>query len=325
MFHMGGIGVAPNGTVAVSCINPNSSKSKNRKKGKNVHRGRGQKSYTPRIYPGRNRGWETHVFDVHGNVMKMDAVPGIGVSNYLQIDRDNNVYVLAASTPYLDGKRYFNGRGCTLLKLKPGKMKALTPGGLIPLPKAQRPKRPFDMTRPDMWVEGAEWLFGPVGADGHYGSGGKCSCYVNGRFALDYFKRSFAPEIDRFRVVVLDTNGNVITRIGRYGNVDDGMPLIKPDPKLAGKQGAQPPSPRSIGGDEVAIMHAQNPSPRSIGGDEVAIMHAQNLAVHTDRRLFLADIGNQCVRGLKLGYHTSEIVKLATVPDRGKPNARARP
>jgi hypothetical protein len=167
-------------------------------------------------------------------------------------------------------------------------MKGLTPGGIIPLPDGQRPKRPMDMTRPDMWVEGAEWLFGPVGADGHYGSGGKCSCYVNGRFALDYFGRSFAPEVDRFRAVVLDTNGNVITRIGHYGNVDDGMPLIKD------------------GGP---------PSPRSIGGDEVGIMHAMNVAVHSDRRFFLADIGNQCIRSVKLGYHAEEKVALKDVKE----------
>jgi len=292
MFHMGGMGVAPDGTVAVSCINPKHSGIDSRVKPKNVHGNVASKPYMPPIYPGRNPGWETHIFDKHGKLVQADVTPGIGVSNYLQIDREGYVYILCAGTPYLDGKKYFNGRGCTLIKLKPGKMKCLTPGGIIKLPKAQWPKRPYDMTRPNMWVEGAEWLFGPVGADRHYGSGGKCSCYVNGRFALDYYGRSFAPEVDRFRVVVLDTNGNVVLRIGRYGNVDDGLPLVVPDPSLAGKQGRQPPNPRSIGGDEVAIMHCMN------------------LAVHTDNRLFLADIGNQCIRSVKLGYHAEETMVL---------------
>jgi hypothetical protein len=284
MFHMGGMGVSAAGNVVVSCINPNDAREKARMKEKNVHDEGTKSVYSPRVYPGRNMGWETHVYDVHGRLIKDDVAPGIGVSNFVQIDRENNVYLLAASTPYLDGKPYFNGRGCTLMKIRPGKVKVISAEATpIPLPDAAKPNRSPDMTRPICWVEGADWLFGPVGADGHYGSGGRCSCYVNARFALDYFGRSFAPEVDRFRVVVLDTNGNVILRIGRYGNVDDGLPLVKE------------------GGP---------PTPASIGGDEVAIMHTMNLAVHSDRRLFLADIGNQCIRSVKLDYHRAETVPL---------------
>ncbi|MFO7899960.1 MAG: hypothetical protein R6V58_12980, partial [Planctomycetota bacterium] len=72
-------------------------------------------------------------------------------------------------------------------------------------------------------------------------------------------------------------------RIGTYGNVDDGMPLIKE------------------GGP---------PAPRSIGGDEVAIMHGQMLNGQSDRRLFIGDLGNACVHSVKLGYHTTETVPL---------------
>jgi hypothetical protein len=288
MFHMSGFGVSPQGNCVVGCINPNSPEQKKVNKEKNLMAKSGGQPYTPPVYPGRNMGWETHVFDIHGKLLKPDAVPGIGFSTMLQLDRDGNVYVLASSTPYLDGKPYFNGRGCTLIKLVPGKMKCLTPGGIIPLAEAAQPKRPMDMTRPGIWVEGAEWLFGPVGADGHYGSGGHCSCVVNGRFALDLFGRSFAPEVDRYRAVVLDSSGNAIVRIGKYGNVDDGVPLVKE------------------GGP---------PNPRSIGGDEVAIMHAMNVAVHTDRRFFLSDTGNQCIRSVKLGYHAEEKVALKDVKD----------
>jgi hypothetical protein len=112
--------------------------------------------------------------------------------------------------------------------------------------------------------------------------------------------RTFVPEVDRYRVVVLDGNGNVITRLGRYGNVDDGMPLIKPDPSPANKQGMQPPHPRSIGGDEVATMNVQN------------------LAVHSDRRLFLADAGNNCVRAVTLLYHADVRVALKGVSNQSK-------
>lgn len=299
MFHMGGIGVAPDGTTAISCINPNNPDTKKLMADKKVGAG-ASTAYVPPVYPGRNMGWETHVFDPQGKALKTDVAPGIAMSNFVQIDRAGSVYLLLAGTPYLDGKVYFNGRGCTLVKVKPGKFKALTAGGIIPLAPEVQPKRPMDITRPGLWLEGAEWHFGPVGADGHYGSGGKCDCYVNARFALDYYGRSFAPEVDRFRVVVLDTAGNVILRIGRYGNVDDGVPLVKPDPALAGKMGAQPPAPRSIGGDETAIMHTMN------------------LTVVSDRRLVLADTGNQCIRSVKLGYHAGETVALKDVANGGK-------
>jgi DNA-binding beta-propeller fold protein YncE len=296
-LHLGGFGVAADGTIVAACINPRNPSERKRVKDRKIHQSAGRPYMAP-VYPGRTRGQEAHIFDVHGKLLKDDAVPGIGRATDVEIDRQGNVYLLAASAPYLDGKPYFNGRGCTLIKIKPGKMKGLAAAkAALPLPDSMRPKRAPDMTRPGIWVQGAEWLFGPVGAEGHYGSGGKCQCFVTGRFTLDYFARSFAPEVDRFRVVVLDTNGNVILRIGRYGNVDDGMPLVKSDPARTSRQGGQPPHPRAIGGDETAIMHAQA------------------VAVHTDRRLFVADSGNQCVRSVRLGYHATERVALRDVPD----------
>ena len=99
----------------------------------------------------------------------------------------------------------------------------------------------------------------------------------------DAVARSFVPEVDHYSVLVIDSNNNEILRIGQYGNVDDGAPLIKD------------------GGP---------PHPRSIGGDEVAIMHAQMLAVHSDRRLFISDLGNARILSVKLGYHCEERMAL---------------
>ena len=77
------------------------------------------------------------------------------------------------------------------------------------------------------WVENAEWMYGGVSRDGfipHWAP--ICACW-NSRGALDYFGRSFVTELGRSCVAVLDTNGNLIMRVGRYGNVDDGVPLVK--------------------------------------------------------------------------------------------------
>ena len=88
--------------------------------------------------------------------------------------------------------------------------------------------------------------------------------------------------------IVLDGNGNLILRVGKYGNVDDGVPLVK------------------RGGPA---------NPTSIGGDEVALFYAPHVAVHTDRRLFIADVGNERIVSVKLGYHADEMIPLKGVQD----------
>ncbi len=46
-----------------------------------------------------------------------------------------------------------------------------------------------------------------------------CNC-ENTRFDVDEFGRVWYPDLGRFRVCVLDTNGNEITSFGQYGNAD---------------------------------------------------------------------------------------------------------
>jgi hypothetical protein len=99
------------------------------------------------------------------------------------------------------------------------------------------------------WRE-VPWDYGEQRSNGGVGWAGKnsgngCAC-SNFRFAHDYLARTFAPELDRYRVAVLDSSGNLIMRIGAYGNVDDGTPLVAT---------GGPPTPCSMGGDEVALFH----------------------------------------------------------------------
>jgi hypothetical protein len=122
-------------------------------------------------------------------------------------------------------------------------------------------------------------MYGGVGYDGK-NAGVGCGCW-NARAAFDFFGRSFAPELDRFRIAVLDASGNLILRIGRYGNGDS-----------AGPSSLVP-----------------------LGGDEVGLMHGAYLATHTDRRLFVADPSNDRIFSIKLGYQEEEKVALAQVPD----------
>ncbi len=311
MLHKGGLAVSLRGNLVVSCYvtkdvpAPVSKRTDEKpasldgnptrhKPGPNEGNWPTGRLYTPRFYAGRYYWGEVHVYDARGQMLFDDAVPGVTELFGVALDRDDNVYLLASFTRVLDGKPYYNEKTGTLMKFKPKKGRVVcdsTRGNVpIPLGEAARPRRPADARLFDanFWAEGAQWLYGGVG---FCGKNVICSCW-NCRFALDYFARSFVPEVDRCRVAVLDSNGNLILRVGTYGNVEDGKPLV------------------AEGGPA---------NPRSIGGDEVALFYAPYLATQTDRRLFIADPGNGRIVSVKLGYHCEEKVALKNVPDQKGP------
>jgi hypothetical protein len=295
-FHHGGVWVSPKGHIAVGClyaIDPKTAPLKSR--GETMHVVGGQK-YMPMLYPGRNTDYNygamyVHVWDKHGKLAYDDAVPGVGFTHGVCIDNRDDLYVLAVGRRVLDGKPYYNVASCTVMKARPKQSKTISTGDApVPISAEGRPNRPPDLEKKYglAWAEGAQWFYGGIGWDLKKGTG--CSCW-NARISLDLYARTFAPEIDRNSIAVLDTNGNLILRVGRYGNVDDGKPLV-----AAGG----PPSPRSIGGDEVSLMYGMYP------------------AVHSDRRLFVADGGNYRIVSVKLGYNAEEKVALKDVSDEGK-------
>jgi DNA-binding beta-propeller fold protein YncE len=291
-WHHGGIHVAPTGHLAVACTLGFSTRIITRETYQ--HRGG---TYQPRVFPGRllggGRGTNSvHVFDQRGQIVFEDAIPGLADLYGVAIDRHNAIYLMSAATRILNGKPYHDRMTGTLMKLKPKKSRVLTTATNIPipLPESQYPDRPRDIVssmQGSAWVEEAEWLYGGVGFGGK-NPGNGCACW-NARFAFDYLRRSFAPEVGRYSVAVLDSAGNLILRIGRYGNADDGVPLV------------------AAGGP---------PNPRSLGGDEVVLFHAPYLATHTDHRLFIADPGNGRILSVTLGYHASEEIRLKDVADK---------
>jgi NHL repeat-containing protein len=77
-------------------------------------------------------------------------------------------------------------------------------------------------------VEGAKWIVPGVSNAPSWRIAGTrdiCLCEST-RFDVDGFGRSFFPDAGRFRVGVLDTNGNPITTFGSYGNQDSVGPEI---------------------------------------------------------------------------------------------------
>lgn len=288
-FHCGGFGISAKGHLVVQCFNGGLSENKKLARPDEPKLSlKEHKDYKAEVYPGRQSWGEIHIWDSYGKVISQDVTPGITITDGVLIDKDDNVYVLTNPMRTPQGKKAFNPLTETLIKFKPGKGKVLTSGDSVSvvLPNAQKPDRPTDMYgyyQDPSWVNGSEWMFGGVGYAGTW----RCTCW-NSRFSLDYYARSFAPEPDRFSVAVLDTSGNLILRIGKPGNIDDGTPLI-PDPLIK--------------------------NPHSIGGDETAIMHGCYVAVESDKRLLIEDTGNKRITSVKLNYHTNEKIPLKEVPD----------
>ncbi|PCJ58196.1 MAG: hypothetical protein COA79_13980 [Planctomycetota bacterium] len=292
-YHSSGFGISPKGHLAVICHVKHKDTKKSPKRAKDRYAVQGVSTkYEPSLYEGRSGTRVIMVFNKHGNLIRDDAAPGMTNADGISVDGDGSIYVMVASPRVLDGKRYFNKKSETIIKLKSKDVKFISANQEAPLPLSEgmKPKRKADLYKTsagDTWVNGAEWFYGGVG---YGGQGGSCTCW-HARFKLDYFGRSFAPETRRFNVAVLDTKGNLIMRIGKYGNVDDGKPTD------------------SSGGPKKT---------NSIGGDEVSLMHAAYVGIHSDRYLYIHDAGNGRILSVKLGYHQSASMRISDNPNYDK-------
>jgi hypothetical protein len=290
-WHLGGMDISVKGHLVITTCNGFDMENLPQGEPGEVHKKVEGKPYKPIIYPGRMRWGEIHIWDKYGKVIFEDAVPGMGHLNGIAIDQEDNIYMLTAARRVINGKQTdpaigYDASG-TVLKVPAGKNKTYTSTKNIsfPLPSTMLPNRSIDIQGMTTgWVEGAEWFYGGVGFCLPKG----CVC-ANTRFSKDYFNRSFAPEPQNYSVAVIDSSGNLILRIGKYGNVEDGKPLI------------------AEGGPK---------DTRSIGGDEVGLFYACYVASHTDKRLFIADAGNTRILSVKLGYNTEEKILLKNVIDK---------
>ena len=88
--------------------------------------------------------------------------------------------------------------------------------------------------------------------------------------------RSFVSEANQYQVAVLDSSGNLILRVGQYSNADS--------------YGAKSPVP--------------------LGGNEIGIMAAHYVGVESDKRMFIADTGNQRILSVKLNYEVDATIPL---------------
>jgi hypothetical protein len=228
-------------------------------------------------------------YERSGELRQECAVTAGGTLAGTLMDEDGMLYFTASRSRLYDGKIFLHGRKgyhgsdkpiqdndrnpftATYFKTRGRNVEFLTRGAAIPLDVP--PARPTDVVTGgpfgdaeygggEMWVEGAEWMYagvGPVIAGG-------CTC-ASMRSHLDWYKRSYVPEAYRHSIGILDTNGNLIMHLGRYGNCDDAL-------------GMKP------GGEDVRMF-----LPRFVSG--------------TDNYLVFDDWGERLVV-VDLGYHAEE-------------------
>jgi hypothetical protein len=228
------------------------------------------------------------VFDSSGELRHPMPVVIGGLAAGVQIDEDGFIYFTMGSSRTVGDKVFLEGHGGifgdpgagknrtpftgTYVKADPKKLQVLLKKAVIPVD--QPPERTPDVFHPyakkHAWIENAEWLYAgssPITSHG-------CSC-PSSRFHLDWYKRSYVPEAYRHSIGILDTNGNLIMHLGRYGNFDSAP---------GGREGCTP------GETDIGIICA-----RYIGG--------------TDNYLAFEDWGEKTVV-LRLDYHAEERVPI---------------
>jgi hypothetical protein len=207
-----------------------------------------------------------------------------------QVDEDGYLYFGTSNGKLIDGKPFLHERGSNLgtdkpfhpanrtpatytyVKARPQNVRWILKNAPVPLePLPASPPDiiswgPFGSPESPMWVEGVEWLYAGYSP----GVAAGCTC-PSSRAHLDWFKRSYIPEAYRHSIAVVDTAGNLIMHLGRYGNMDD---VLK----------------TKAGSDDIPLT-----LPRFISG--------------TDNYLAFEDWGERLVV-LKLNYHAEESAEI---------------
>lgn len=225
---------------------------------------RGEEVYSIMRYPGFPLyGGTIWTFHVNGELRQESAVIAAGTIAGTQIDEDGYLYFGTSNGKMVDGKVFLSGKGSNLgtdkvfhkanitpptysyIKAKPNNVRWLMKDAAVPLdPLPSRSTDlvswgPFGGEEAQMWVEGVEWIY----AGYTPGSPTGCTCPAS-RAHLDWFKRSYIPEAYRYSIGILDTAGNLIMHLGRYGNLDD---VLKMKP---GSQDIPLTLPRFISGTD---------------------------------------------------------------------------
>jgi len=232
VFHcQTGFGVAPNGDLLALGIYSEAFENLRVSSAWHMDGGGSRKSkdlegfFRPKPHPGRpaTRAGVNVLctWDRRGEEKLFDAVKGIPIqSSCVRGDREGNIYLGFGAQKYDEDGQVIYGNSLVKFTRHGGQF-LFSEAGAPPL--GDPPKRPPEFRHlrhfgADIWTRGQLlWAYGGVNTMVR----GTCFC-PQLRFDVDLYGRVFVPEAHRCSVAVLDTNGNFILRLGKYGNADSG-------------------------------------------------------------------------------------------------------
>jgi RNA polymerase sigma factor (sigma-70 family) len=196
------------------------------------------------------------VYDRDGKLVTADALGMNHVRGSAFMDRDGNIYAFFAETWPAEQKELYGAPGLkvwgeSLVKIRGG-------GGKYPLDvhwgaaKNASGGVAIGGGKGKEVLNGALWAFGTQTKQRS-----SCNC-PQLRSDLDWFARLWVPCNYTHSVLVLDSNGNVITNLGKYGNVDD----TEADIKEKKGDGIRLVWPRSVAANDWALYVADHGSRR---------------------------------------------------------------
>jgi hypothetical protein len=163
------------------------------------------------------------------------------------------------------------------------------------LPADMKNEKVRGYARGDAFLQGALWHRQGFSAISVQGGAGGCHC--NGTdFDMDDFGRIFAPDSLRFRVGVLDANGNEILSFGAYGNQDFCGPesyVVDPVTQFL--------RPRKSDDPKELVSPFAKP--------EIAFSWITGVAV-TERHAYVSDNMNKRTLRVKLDYAAAETCEI---------------
>ena len=240
------------------------------------------------------------VYSREGKLKCLQALPGFGLSCGVRIGRRGEVYIAmelqpkgqAAPEGIAAGFKWDPATWGTLVKFNSVYDKY--PIGTMNEDKAN-PTHRKSVRGPMVRLENAAWDYPGVSPLPQGGGMACCRCWKS-VFDLDGFERSFVPASQTCTVNVLDANGNIVLRIGGYGNPDSrGKDSAVPDPKTGEYRPRRPDDPPDL------------KSP--LAEPDVAFAEPRFVAV-TDEAVYVHDGGNERIVRAKLGYRAEETLAL---------------
>ena len=249
------------------------------------------------------------VFSPDGKLKCLSALPGLGPSQGVSAGRNGAVYIALECQPVAaklpdgmapDAKVHGNSWGTVFKfdsrtgKYPVGRINGRWAGAVDGKPTHRWLgggfKRPASGAGP-VSIENVLWQYPGFGLF----KGTSCNC-PKSSLSMDGFERCFVPALHTCTINVLDANGNVVVRIGGYGNADSrgaDSPVI--DPKTGELRPRRGDDPKDI------------KSPLS--DPDIGFCHPNFTAV-TDEALYVNDKGNYRIVRAALEYHVEEMLEL---------------